>query len=71
MDIIKLMENNKTATITAKLTPELKKEVELILNELGLGHSEVINLLYKQIYMTRSIPFEIKIPEKVKKIKRG
>lgn len=58
------MTDNKTATITAKVTPELKKDVEKILSELGLSHSELINLLYRQVVLTRSVPFELKLPEK-------
>lgn len=59
----------KTATITAKIEPELKQNVELILNELGLSDSELINLLYRQVYMLKAIPFELKVTERTKKKK--
>lgn len=53
---------NKTETITAKVKPEIKKEVEIILDSLGLSHSEVINIFYHQILITRSIPFSLVAP---------
>lgn len=53
---------NKTETITAKVKPEVKKEVEIILDSLGLSHSEVINILYHQILITRSVPFPLVAP---------
>lgn len=62
---------NKTETITAKVKPEIKKEVEKILDSVGLSHSEVINIFYHQILITNSIPFSIiapaPAPAKVKK----
>jgi addiction module RelB/DinJ family antitoxin len=53
---------NKTETITAKVKPEVKKEVEKILDSIGLSHSEVINILYHQILITNSVPFPIIAP---------
>lgn len=51
-----------TATVYARIEPELKNEVEAILSQLGVTPSAVVQMLYSQIKLTRSIPFEIKLP---------
>ncbi len=53
---------SKTATVMARVDPELKKEAEDILDRLGIPVSLLVNMLYKQIVMTKSIPFRISIP---------
>ncbi len=52
----------KTATVRARLEPDLKREVEQILNRLGLTASEAILLLYRQIKLQRALPFTVRIP---------
>lgn len=52
----------KTATVLARVDPELKMKAEDILDRLGVPTSLLINMLYKQIVMTKSIPFDIRIP---------
>nr|MBP3598591.1 type II toxin-antitoxin system RelB/DinJ family antitoxin [Eubacterium sp.] len=49
----------KTANVLARIEPETKEQAELILSQLGVPASVVINMLYKQIIRTKSIPFEI------------
>ena len=39
-----------------------KEQASAILEELGTNLSSVVNMLLKQIILTKSIPFEIKIP---------
>jgi len=51
-----------TAAVYARIEPELKNEVEDILSQLGVRPSAVVQMLYSQIKLTRSIPFEIKLP---------
>jgi len=53
---------NKTATVLARVDPKLKEEAEEILERLGIPTSLLINMLYKQIVMTKSIPFGLSIP---------
>ena len=53
---------SKTATIRARVEPNLKSEVEHILSDLGLTASETILLLYRQIKLRRGLPFEVSIP---------
>ena len=55
----------KTATVLARVDPELKEEAEEILDRLGIPTSLLINMLYKQIVMTKSIPFGLSRPTEV------
>ena len=53
----------KTATVLARMDPELKKQAEAILDRLGIPASLLINMLYNQIVLTKSIPFRISVPD--------
>lgn len=45
-------------------TEEADKEMaSMILEELGTNLSSVVNMLLKQIILTKSIPFEVKLPQ--------
>ena len=52
----------KTATVMARVEPSVKEQAEEIMEMLGIPVSVVINTLYKQIIMTRSIPFSLSVP---------
>ena len=52
----------KTANILARVEPEIKEKAEAIMAQLGVPASVVINMLYKQIIMTKSIPFSLSVP---------
>lgn len=54
----------KTAMIRARTEPDLKEEVERILNKLGMTSTEAINLFYKQVKLRKGLPFDVKIPNK-------
>ena len=53
----------KTANVMARVAPDVKFQAEAIMEQLGIPASVVINSLYKQIIMTKSIPFSISIPQ--------
>lgn len=53
----------KTANVMARVAPDVKIEAESIMEQLGIPVSVVINSLYKQIIMTKSIPFALSIPK--------
>lgn len=53
-----------TAAVYARIDPELKADVEDILSRLGVNPSSVVQMLYSQIKLTKSIPFGIKLPVK-------
>ena len=52
----------KTANVLARVEPDVKEQAETILAKLGVPASTVINMLYKQIIMTRSIRFSLSVP---------
>ena len=55
----------KTATVLARVDPKLKSQAEEILDQLGIPASLMINMLYKQIVLTRGVPFRIGLPETI------
>ena len=54
----------KTEIVRVRIEPDLKYEVEKILEELGLKSSDAVNMLFRQIRMLRAIPFNVSIPNK-------
>ena len=52
----------KSASIHARIKPELKEEAEAILKELGLNATQAITLFYQQIRLNRGIPFAVRVP---------
>ena len=52
----------KTENLNIRIEPEIKKEAEETLSYLGLTMAEAVKIFLKQVIMTDSIPFEIKIP---------
>ncbi len=55
----------KSANVLARVEPEVKEQAESIMSQLGLPASVVINALYKQIIMTKSIPFSLSLPKEL------
>jgi len=53
----------KSANVLARVEPEVKEQAESIMSKLGLPASVVINALYKQIIITKSIPFSLSLPK--------
>ena len=53
----------KSASIHARIKPELKEEAEAILKELGLNASQAITLFYQQIRLNRGLPFVLRVPD--------
>ena len=51
----------KTATISARIDPELKGNVEYILGELGLTTAQAITLFFKQVEMYKGLPFAVRL----------
>ena len=52
----------KSAMIRARVDPQLKAEVEAVLEELGLSATQAITLFYQQIRLMQGLPFEVRIP---------
>lgn len=55
----------QTADIHVKIDPTTKTKAVKVLDLLGMTPSQVISALYQQIIYTKSIPFEIKIPNEL------
>ena len=51
----------KTANVLARVEPDIKAKAEGIMAQLGVPASVVINMQYKQIIMTKSIPFSLSV----------
>ncbi len=56
---------DKSATIQARINPEIKREAQKILNLLHISMSEAIAMYLTQITLHRGIPFEIKVPNEI------
>lgn len=52
----------KTATVTARVQPEIKQQAEEVLAQLGVPVSVLIDSLYRQIILTNSIPYSFALP---------
>lgn len=51
----------KTANVLARVEPSVKAKAEEILEKLGIPVSTAINMLYKQIIITQSLPFKLSL----------
>ncbi|PXF54289.1 MAG: type II toxin-antitoxin system antitoxin, RelB/DinJ family [Deltaproteobacteria bacterium] len=56
------MGTTKTSSARALLDPEVKKQAEAILKELGLSVSKSFELFYRQVIAHRGLPFELQVP---------
>jgi DNA-damage-inducible protein J len=52
----------KSEMIRARVEPDLKRDAEAVLEELGITPTEAITLFYKQVTLHRGIPFPVRIP---------
>lgn len=59
--------SKKTSTVRARVEPALKKDAELIFEELGLNTTDAIRMFFKQVRMHRGLPFDMKIPNEATK----
>lgn len=56
---------SKTATVRARIEPDLKQEVEKLFHELGLSTTDAINIFFKQVKLRHGLPFEVAIPNEL------
>jgi DNA-damage-inducible protein J len=52
----------KSATVRARVAPQLKNRAERVLEKLGLSATTAITLYYEQIVLRRAIPFDVALP---------
>jgi len=57
------MARTKTASARALIDPQIKKEAEDILKELGLSVSKSFELYYRQIIAHQGLPFDLRVPD--------
>jgi DNA-damage-inducible protein J len=55
---------SKTATIRARIQPELKDKAEHVFHRLGLTTTQAIAMFYKQVELRDGLPFDVVIPNK-------
>lgn len=53
----------KTATMNLRVNPNVKKQAEDVLAQLGIPMSTAIDMYLKQIFMTGGIPFPVTLPK--------
>ncbi len=53
---------SKTATITARVEPKLKRNAEGVLEKLGVNTTDAITMFLSQVVLRRGLPFEVRIP---------
>ena len=58
---------SKSATVRARLEPDLKDHAEAIFHRLGLNPSQAITLFYRQVELRDGLPFEVAIPNSTTK----
>ncbi len=52
----------KTATVRARVEPEIKNQAEQVFSALGISMSEAMNLFLHQTILRKGLPFDAKIP---------
>ena len=52
----------KTATVRARIQPELKGKAENVFRKLGLTTTQAITLFYRQVELRNGLPFDVAIP---------
>jgi DNA-damage-inducible protein J len=58
---------SKTATVRARVEPQLKERAEGVFQRLGLSATQAITIFYKQVELRRGLPFDVAIPARATK----
>lgn len=53
----------RTASIYARVEPEIKEQAENVLELLGISMSNAVGMFLKQVALQKGIPFEMKLPK--------
>lgn len=53
----------KSANVTARVQPEIKRQAEAVLERIGMPVSVLIDTLYRQIIMTGGVPYSLTVPK--------
>jgi DNA-damage-inducible protein J len=52
----------KTAVVHARMEPQIKRQAEGVLHDLGLSPTEAIRIFYRLITLRRGLPFAVAMP---------
>jgi DNA-damage-inducible protein J len=52
----------KTASISARIEPEVKERAESIFAAIGISASDAISMFYRQVTFRRGLPFDVCVP---------
>jgi DNA-damage-inducible protein J len=53
---------SKSATVRARLEPELKERAESIFHRLGINATQAITIFYTQVGLCGGLPFDVVVP---------
>ena len=56
----------KSATVTARISPDVKQQAEAILEQLGIPVSVFIDMTYRQVIMNGGVPFSVNMRSGIK-----
>lgn len=52
----------KKEVVKARIEPSLKRETEVILDDLGMNTTEAIRMFFTQVRLHKGLPFEVRLP---------
>ena len=53
---------SKTAVVTARIDPDLKRSAEQVFTILGLNTTQAITLFFRQVELQQGLPFVVRVP---------
>ncbi len=53
---------NKTAAVTIRIDPKLKKDAQNVFDDLGITTTQAISMFLKQVSLRRGMPFPVEVP---------
>ena len=53
----------RTSNVFVRVEPEIKKQAEQVLEQLGIPMSNAVGMFLRQVVLQRGIPFEMKLPQ--------
>ena len=58
---------SKTAVVTARIDPDLKRGAEQVFTILGLNTTQAITMFFKQVELQQGLPFVVRVPNNATK----
>lgn len=54
----------QTATVNVRVDEDVKRDVEILLDKLGMNISTAVNMLFKQMLIDEALPFQPRVKRK-------